>query len=261
MRFSNARAQAGQSLVQVIVAMALMSIMMLSFAQMMSLQSRETQMLTKKMARMDLEKLLIGSLANGSVCNYILNNPIVTFNSSAVSPTNPQYMTPALPIYASVQTSPSLVLGPLVAQIGQPASSLTPTVKVGSIRLAVTNPPTPMPAPGPGAVFTGYWEVGFQPAGLITSLAPVKVSTSLTVDTTNPAAAKVTACNAPSGGPPIPGTVVGGAWCWPFFFGACVGLFNFWGQMSPLSGCPAGTTVELTGLVQAGPVGMICVVN
>jgi hypothetical protein len=77
----------GQGLLEVIIAIGIMGIMMLGFASMMSSQYRETGALEQKLAAMDLEKLLIASLADGTVCQYVLNNPtVLTFDSTAALP-------------------------------------------------------------------------------------------------------------------------------------------------------------------------------
>ncbi len=112
--------QHGQSIIQVLVSIALMGILMTVFASMLLSQERETKALSQKLASTDLERLLQSSLSDGSVCQYIVNNPaVLTFDSTHVSPTTPQIITPTLPIYASVQSGPPVVTGPVVAQIGQ----------------------------------------------------------------------------------------------------------------------------------------------
>lgn len=186
--------QSGQSLIQALASVAIMGVVMAAFATVMSSQQQEVQALTQKMAAMDLEKLLIQSLSDGNVCKYITNNPsVLTFDANAVSPTSPQVITPTLPIYASVQTGPPMVLGPVVAQPGEKASALTSSLVIRSIKLEISN--------GAGSSYLGNWVVDFEPAGLIRAVQPVKVSTRLTVDASIPSAAKIIGCgsSAPGG--------------------------------------------------------------
>ncbi len=180
--------QNGQTLIQVLVSVAIMGIISVVFASMMVNQSRETQALEQKLASSDLEKTLIAALADGSVCQYVLNNPHAsTFNSTLVTPATPQTITLSGPLYASINnsTTPSTP-GPIVAQTGQPASAYSSSLIVNSIQLSITS--------GSGNTYLGNWLVGFDNTKTVRAIRPVSVSTTLTVDITNPAAAAITAC-------------------------------------------------------------------
>lgn len=189
--------ESGQSLTQALIAVALLALLATAFASLMAGQWRETRALEQKLASADLEKLLQASLADGSVCEYIVNNPsVLTFDSTAVSRSTPQVVSPSSPIYASVAPGPPVVLGPVVAEVGQPASAYSPSTVVQRIELRITGAPTPAPPPGPNAVFTGDWVVMLDPTTLVRPLRPITISTRLTVDTTNPASARITGCQA-----------------------------------------------------------------
>lgn len=263
--------QRGQSIVQVLISVGLMGILMTAFTSMMAMQYRETNALSQKLASTDLERLLQSSLSNGSVCQYITNNPaILTFDSTKVSPTTPQIVTPTLPIFASVQLGPPVVTGPIVAQIGQSASSFSSSAIIEAIGLSISGAPSPLPTPGPGVVFTGNWIITLDPTKLVRALAPIRVATTITVDTTTPTASQITSCQSGAG---ISRQIVGGCNCTPTYGSggsSCgtnpgVTTWTCWGAAtgggsSPPT-CPIGTTTTVTGAVEGGATGLLCLTN
>ncbi len=201
--------------------------------------ARETNALTQKLASTDLEKLLQTSLSDGSVCQYIVNNPaVLTFDSTNVSPTTPQVITPTLPIYASVQAGPPIVTGPVVAQIGQPASAYSSSAIIKTITLSISGAPSPPPPAGPGATFTGNWLVTLDPTKLVRAILPISVATTLTVDTTAPTAAMITGCQS---GPPLPSGIICGQRS--VFCNGTTAVYDITGQAnSPCQGMTLTTT-------------------
>ncbi len=157
-----------------------MAIIMVGFSSMILNQQKETKSVSEILAGLDLQKNLISVLAEGSVCNHILNNPTqLTFNSSAL----PQTLTPSLPIYASVMSgTPSVV----VAQVGQSASVYSSSMVIKSIKLNITN--------GSGSTYKGDWIVDFDETKSVRPHKPVTVTAVLTVDSTIPTATKIVAC-------------------------------------------------------------------
>jgi len=185
--------QKGQSIIQVLIAIGLMSIVTAGFTMMISYQQRESKALTEKLAALDLQRTLSSTLTSGAVCRYILNNPtVLTFNANAVSPTTPAVLTPSTPLYSSV--SPGPVLGPVVATVGDRASVLSNSLFISSISLQITGAPSPMPAPGPGATFSGHWRIDFDSTKTVRPIKSLSISTTLAVDTTTPGQSKVTGC-------------------------------------------------------------------
>lgn len=153
---------------------------MVGFSSMILNQQKETKSVSEILAGLDLQKNLISVLAEGSVCNYILNNPAqLTFNSSAL----PQTITPSLPIYASVTSGTP---GVAVAQVGQPASVYSSSMLVKSIKLNITN--------GSGTTYTGNWIIDFDETKSVRPHKPVAIAAILNVDNTVPAATKIVAC-------------------------------------------------------------------
>jgi len=184
------KCQKGQSLVQVLVATAIVGILTLSIITMMTSFYRETAALQQKLAAMDLEKLLIASLANGQVCKYVLNNPTsLTFNSQSL----PQTITlpNTTPLYTNINAGPTP--GAVAARVGDPASPVSNSLVVQSIQLLISA--------GANGRYLGNWLVNFDPAKVVRGIRPVSISTTLIVDdTTNPAAATVVGCQGSGGG-------------------------------------------------------------
>jgi len=112
----------GMSLVEVLVAMAIMSISMYAFMQIMAHQSKQTRGLEEVLARLDLEKTLSTHLADGSVCTTTL--AARTFNATAATTTI--FNVSSLPISALPGAAT------LIAE-NQKASSLSNSLNVGSI--------------------------------------------------------------------------------------------------------------------------------
>ncbi len=195
LRQASLRVQHGQTIIQVLVAVAIMTVIMAVFAGMMTSQWRETRALTEKLAAMDLEKLLISSMADGAVCAYVLNNPTtLTFNSATlpqiITLPNPNAKGAPATLYTNIL--PGLVPGAIAVQDGGLASPISQNLKVKSIQLQINA--------GSNGHYVGQWIVIFDPASMVRSLAPVTVSTVLEAnDTTNPLAATITSCAGGSG--------------------------------------------------------------
>src|SRR5262245_58313560 len=99
--------QRGQSLVESLVAVIIVTIAIGAFMTLTHPQQTETKALSEKLASADLQELIGVSLADGTVCNYLVSNPApLTFDSTTVSVTNQKTVTPTLPLYASVQAGP-----------------------------------------------------------------------------------------------------------------------------------------------------------
>ncbi len=181
--------QKGISIIEVLIATGIMAIVMAGFSSMLLNQNKETKSVSEVLAGLDLQKNLIIVLAEGSVCNHILNNPAqLTFNSSAL----PQTIIPTLPIYASmVSGTPGVV----VAQIGQQASVYSTTMIIKSIRLNIIS--------GSGTTYTGNWVIDFDETKSVRPHKPIAIGAVLNVDNTVPAATKITGCMGKSGPGPV----------------------------------------------------------
>jgi Tfp pilus assembly protein PilX len=179
----------GQSLVQVMISIGVMSILAVTMTSLHQLQTRENASLTEKLAALDLQKTATAALADGSVCAYMLNNPVQTFNSTLVASGTPQTINISTPLYASVTAG---VPGPVVTAVGQTASAITRSLVVSSIQLTISS--------GSGTSYLGSFVINFDAARLTRAINPVSVSTKLTADIASPTAALVTACQGSGGG-------------------------------------------------------------
>lgn len=203
--------KSGYSIVELLIVVGLMSIIMMFFAQMQFNQLKENHSLGEVLASMDTQKILIAALADGTVCQSLLkNNPANVFDVNAVATANPpQVPYPSIDLgsgptnsdptagtlYASVISSgPPAVYGPIVAQVGSSPSVFSSSLVVSRIRLVISGMP-PLPIPNsPGQKFTGSWVVDFDSSKTIRPVKSLSIGTMLTVDTTNPDAAKITGC-------------------------------------------------------------------
>lgn len=114
MNFQNNR---GQTLIQALVTIGIMSVIALGFAQMITQQNKEMRALEDRLAVLDLEKSLISATSSGLVCQYVMNNPAPrTFNSTSVLAGNP--VTIDLGNSASPASAVSGIPGPSLAQAG-----------------------------------------------------------------------------------------------------------------------------------------------
>ncbi len=172
--------QKGMSLVEVMLAAGIMIVIGAAISSLILSQAKETKSLSEILAALDLEKNIIASMADGSVCQYMLTNPSQSsFNSMAL----PQKITSPSPIYAKVtQAGP----GPIVAKVGDTASTYSSSMIIKSIKLEVLS--------GSGTSYTGRWLIEFDETKSVRAHKPISVSTTLSVDSTNPTAAKFVGC-------------------------------------------------------------------
>ncbi len=203
------RKELGQSIVQVLVFFGILSILIVGLATILVNQQRESRALAEKLASLDLEKLLTASLADGSVCAYVLNNPtVLTFNANALPQT---IVLPSSTLYTSIVAGPTP--GPVAAQAGKPASPLSSTLIVNSISLQINS--------GFNGRYDGSWLINFDNTNnLIRPIQPVSIPNLLIVDDSIPAQAVTTACQGVGGGAAnfqtvnvqFPGQPGGGGW-------------------------------------------------
>ena len=124
--------QNGQGLIQVLISVAIMSIVSMVFASMMSAQYRHTQGLEQKMAVADFTQQLVRSFADGTLCSSILASP----GSPVAFPLPSGGDTAANPASQSltITSIPASILpgAPILASAGNPVSAISSTVVAAS---------------------------------------------------------------------------------------------------------------------------------
>ena len=104
----------GISIVEVLVSSAIAAIVALAMSSMIVNQNKEMKAMTEKMAALDVERILITSLTNGTLCTAELTNPLLNPAAPYILNTTPA----ALPnqsfslqkIHSSIAVaSPSLI--------------------------------------------------------------------------------------------------------------------------------------------------------
>lgn len=170
-------ANKGQSLVQMLVAVAIMSIIMLAFTSMLTVLQRETKHLSQKITVLELKNLLSSILSDGSVCAFELNNPtVLSFDS-----TNPSASISINQIHASASSS-----APIVAKAAVAAFESESSVLIQSISLKGFT--------GTGTTYIANWEIAFDQSTLVHPLKPILIPTKLIVDNTTPTSTKIQSC-------------------------------------------------------------------
>jgi hypothetical protein len=182
------------------MSVAIMGILIMVFTTLVTTQAREMRGLGEKLGALDLERVLIASLANGSVCTFVTTNPtVMTFNSAALPQTlNLQAPNATSPptLYGAI--APPLTLGgpllPLnpIAKVGELASVNSKTLTISSIKLQITS--------GSNGNYLANWLVSFDASKLVRQLRPLSIATTINADDTAPAAAKIVACQGSGAG-------------------------------------------------------------
>jgi hypothetical protein len=175
--------QSGQSLIQVVVSMAISMIILLAFVSTMVAQQKEVKGLGEVIATKDLQSLLTSTLSKSSACLFSINTPTVaSFDSTNL----PQKI--VIPkIYTSANYS-----APAVVEQNKQVSPFASTLVAESIELNVKS--------GNGNTYLAEWQVHFSPTTLVRALKPVVVSTILKVDKTVPAVTRIVGCQGSASG-------------------------------------------------------------
>ncbi|MGE3758876.1 MAG: hypothetical protein AB7H97_14035 [Pseudobdellovibrionaceae bacterium] len=193
--------QKGQMLIQVMITSAIMGVIMMSIATMMSAQSKTAQMITQKLGVNDLQQMLSTSMNSGNSCKAIIDSlgASANFNASLVgSATPPKISLNKIPMSAD-PTAPDLVT------IGSQPSALTNALVVKSIELVITG--------GTGNQFRGNLQVVFDETKLIVPLRPASVGVLLqTNGGGNPTISSCKPDPGTGGGGELPGTPCDGSY-------------------------------------------------
>lgn len=215
------QSQRGQTLEAVLVSLAITSIVILAMATMFNNLSRESRAVSEKLASVDLEKTLLTSMADGTVCNYLLTPPgsggaAATFDPGQITATKPAVVSTAAgftQIPGSIdatQTPP--VAGPALVKAGELASAYSQSLYIKSIGLNVTG------CSGTTGTITcqAEWVFSFDPNKVVRGIHPASVSATLVANVTSPSSATVTQCLGVNGA--AGGALPSGALCGSVFW-------------------------------------------
>lgn len=163
--------QRGQSIIQVLISIGLMSILMAAFATMMANQSKESQALAEKIAWADFQQQLSRTFTDGALCTSLIGT--MKFDSTnAIQGSKNQ---PTITLSNTSIPISSLPNAPPLVTAGQPASSISSTLIVASVNpFQVTN----IVGSSAGGVgyFTGVFQVNFDKKPLIRALKPAQAT-------------------------------------------------------------------------------------
>lgn len=195
------QSNSGVSLIEVVLAFGLFSILMYAILTLTSTQQNELRSLTEKLATLELDKFLLAGLADGSVCKAELTKSTVNSNAPYTIPSSLSgFEIELTKIHSSpAPTSPSIV------EKNQPASPSSKTTIVRTIKIKdffLVEPQN----------YMATLEITWVTEKLFRSLQPLSIRLYINTDPTR----LVTGCGlkSSSGIPPVVLCVqsCGGAW-------------------------------------------------
>jgi prepilin-type N-terminal cleavage/methylation domain-containing protein len=212
--------QLGMSLIEILIAMGILLIVMLAVANLQVSQMKEVRALSEKLAVLDLERLLISSLADGTICTAQLA-------TNAVNPSAPYHIdSTALSTMSisltSIPASSAVGAIPLISTLPSPAVS---QIKIASI--IVKN----FISSGSPNQYIADLEVRFDSSLLVRALKPLTIKLNLRTD----GADNISSCV--GGGAPLICTTVSASV--PFYGGSVscpAGSFVTGGGCQPATG-------------------------
>lgn len=170
----------GMSLVEVLVAVAIMGFLAFALTTQIIAQQRESKALAEKLGALDLQQFLLSILSNGSVCSFQLTDPSQAgFRSTNVI--NSESLPTQKIVLQRILMQPNSGSQVLV-QVGEAASPISPHLTVSSIEIDSIE--------GSGDFFTAQFVVSLNSQGP-RQLKPLRVRTTLQTDPASPANAKV----------------------------------------------------------------------
>ncbi len=192
--FVSRKNNTGQSLVQVVVGLALLGILAAAFVSLMSNQQNESKALSDKLASLETARLLIFAMTDVQICTKAVSAPGHILNTSALS-TEVVALT-SIPA-SSGAGAPNLIT------VGSSSSAISQTLKVNDIRLSN------FVSSGLPNRYLADLSIIFDSTKLTRSLKPISVKITLYTDMAN----KIIGCDSggsvggpcPSGMMPING--------------------------------------------------------
>jgi type II secretory pathway pseudopilin PulG len=169
--------KSGFSIVEILIASGMLGILILGFISFMVMQQKEAKSLSQKLNTLDLEKLLMATLADGTVCTFELANPAastnnpIKFDSTALPTTSPIAISQ---IRASaISTAPNIVQ----------AGAFVPGSKELTISdISLSN----ISSAGIPDLFLGELNISFDESKLVHPLKPIKFRVTLRTNASSP---------------------------------------------------------------------------
>jgi hypothetical protein len=181
----------GLSLLEVIIAMSVMMIGSLALVSMSESSTKQIKQLSEKLAVLDVEKFLITTLADGSVCTLALTQPVsATFDARKLRDANPPVIS-VNKIFTSASSN-----APILLQVGQPINENDKNIIVRSIKFMGIKDV------GSGNAFNANLFVELSTNDTNRPLKPIVLGQQFSTDPQSPMTAKkVISCssNAPDG--------------------------------------------------------------
>lgn len=219
--------QKGFGLIELLIAVGIMAIIATGMASMLTSQQRETKALSEALAKLDLEKLLIATLADGKICNAELAPSAFNGNvAKTINASNPTAAKNSVINLSSIHASDAPTAPILIDKI-TPASPMANTLMINNIQF------TNFVSTGNPNEFSTDLVISFL--GTIRALKPIILKTTVTVNSLTPTT-QVIACSSSSSSAVLSGSTCGMKDTYGMFALRLCNGFN------PRVGCPSGYT-------------------
>lgn len=133
------KSSSGFSLVEVLIAAAIMGGLAYAYMQMSQVQNKSARALQATIARMDIEKSVINSLSNGAICSFLLNDSSQSANRSSVDTFDAAAVTANNPLEITIKNLPASpdAGSPLLAEVGKAPSALATKLIVEKMKFVI----------------------------------------------------------------------------------------------------------------------------
>ncbi len=167
--------QAGFTLIETMVAIAVLAIGIMAMISFISAQQRETRALVENLDKIDLHTLIESTLSDGTVCTFEVQSTPLTFNPALIQ-SNPSPGANQNPTFymSKIHSSDDANSKPVLVTGGSYGSNST--LKVASIVLNIIG------AEADPDKFIGEFVVTFNPANMVRQLKPIKIKTTIITD-------------------------------------------------------------------------------